>query len=231
MTETRSVSKFAILDGFYLKLIAVVTMIIDHIGLTLFPGEMGWRIIGRLAFPIYCFLLVEGFYYTKDIRKYITRLAIFAVISELPFDMVANNAWIDLTSQNVFFTLLIGLVTIYFINRQFNETAKTVVLLVGMLVSIVLMTDYTCYGVALIYVFYLLRDRRGIACLVAALLGVVMGRTQMFAALAMIPIMLYSGRKGPKLADSRVVKYGFYAIYPVHLLLLFMVKLIFIMIA
>ncbi len=225
MTGNQTLSKYAVLDGFYLKLIAVVTMIIDHVGLALFPGQMIFRIIGRLAFPIYCFLIVEGFFHTKNVKKYIGRLAIFAIISELPFDMTVNNAWIDITSQNVFFTLLIGLITIYFINRQFNEIMKSVILVIGMAVSIVLMTDYTCYGVALIYIFYLLRDRRGVACIMASLMNLIMGRIQWFAALAMIPIMLYSGRKGPKLADNKAVKYGFYLIYPVHLLVIFAIKL------
>ena len=225
MMGDKTLRKYAVIDGFYLKLIAVVTMIIDHVGLALFPSDSIFRIIGRIAFPIYCFLIVEGFFYTKNVGKYIGRLTIFAFISELPFDMVANNAWIDITSQNVFFTLLIGLLTIYFINRQFNEMKKSIILIIGMVVSIVLMTDYTCYGVALIYVFYLLRDRRGTACLLMALMSVVMGPAQGFAALSTIPIMQYSGRKGPKFADTSIVKYGFYVVYPLHLLVIFMIKL------
>ena len=225
MNSNETMRKFAVIDGFYLKLIAVITMVIDHVGMAFFPDDNIFRIIGRIAFPIYCFLIVEGFFYTKNVGKYIGRLTIFAIVSELPFDMVANNAWIDLTSQNVFFTLLIGLLTIYFINRQFNEMMKSVILIIGMLVSILLMTDYTCYGVALIYVFYLLRDRRVMACVLMALMSVVMGPTQGFAVLAALPIMLYSGRKGPKLADNGIVKYGFYVVYPLHLLIIFMVKL------
>lgn len=225
MTERNSVSKFAVLDGFYLKLIAVLTMVIDHIGLSLFPGEMAWRIIGRLSFPIYCFLIVEGFYHTRDIKKYITRLAIFAFISEVPFDLLVNKAIIDITSQNVFFTLLIGLLTIYGMNMTINEFKKSCILVIGMLVSIVLFTDYTCYGVILIYLFYHMRDNRLVACIIAALMGMVMGRIQMYAGIAMIPIMLYSGRKGPDIADNAVVKYGFYIIYPVHLLLLWLLKI------
>ena len=161
--------------------------------------------------------------YSK-VRKY-QNTSYVLMLSPESFDMVANNAWIDITSQNVFFTLLIGLLTIYFINRQFNEMKKSIILIIGMVVSIVLMTDYTCYGVALIYVFYLLRDRRGTACLLMALMSVVMGPAQGFAALSTIPIMLYSGRKGPKFADTSIVKYGFYVVYPLHLLVIFMIKL------
>ena len=224
MTVRNSISRFAVLDGFYLKLIAVVTMIIDHIGLTLFPGEMIWRMIGRLSFPIYCFLIVEGFYHTRDIKKYISRLAIFAFISEVPFDLVVNGSIIDISSQNVFFTLLIGLLTIYGMNMTINEFKKSCILVIGMLASIILFTDYTCYGVILIYLFYHMRDSRLFACIIAALMGIVMGRIQMCAAFAMIPIMMYSGRKGPAIADNVVIKYGFYIIYPVHLLLLWLLK-------
>ncbi|MCI9067722.1 MAG: conjugal transfer protein TraX, partial [Lachnospiraceae bacterium] len=82
-----------ILNGRTLKWIAVVTMFIDHLGIVLSPGVSTevWRtmrIVGRIAFPIFCFLLVEGFYHTRDVKKYLLRLGAFALVSELPFDLV-----------------------------------------------------------------------------------------------------------------------------------------------
>ncbi|MBR1523666.1 MAG: TraX protein, partial [Lachnospiraceae bacterium] len=74
------------MTGTALKLIAVISMLIDHTGDVLFPGTMWLRYIGRLAFPIYCFLLVEGFFHTKDLRRYMFRLLLFGLISEIPFD-------------------------------------------------------------------------------------------------------------------------------------------------
>ncbi len=100
------------MSGFLLKLLALVTMLIDHTGHVLFPGVMWMRYIGRLAFPIYCFLLVEGFLHTRDLRKYMGRLAVFAVISEIPFDLAIYGEFFEPAHQNVFITLLFGLMAI-----------------------------------------------------------------------------------------------------------------------
>ena len=96
------------LNSFQLKCIAIVTMLIDHIGAIIFPTQMGFRIIGRFSFPIFCFLLVEGFHHTKDVKKYMIRLGIFALISEIPYDLAFRNVFLEFERQNVFFTLLLG---------------------------------------------------------------------------------------------------------------------------
>lgn len=98
------------LNSFQLKCIAVITMIIDHTGAVLFPDNMTLRYIGRIAFPIFCFLLVEGFFHTRDVRKYMLRLGMFAVISEIPYDLAFRDTVIEFEHQNVFFTLFIGVV-------------------------------------------------------------------------------------------------------------------------
>lgn len=90
-----------VLNGFHLKLIAACTMFIDHMGHTLFPTVLWLRCIGRLAFPIFCFLIAEGCVYTRDRRKYALRLLAFALLSEGPFDlMVGGTVWYPY-SQNV----------------------------------------------------------------------------------------------------------------------------------
>ena len=97
-----------VLNGFHLKLIAACTMFIDHMGHTLFPTVLWLRCIGRLAFPIFCFLIAEGCVYTRDRRKYALRLLVFALLSEVPFDlMVGGTVWYPY-SQNVLWTLLAG---------------------------------------------------------------------------------------------------------------------------
>ncbi|NLC03985.1 MAG: TraX protein, partial [Tissierellia bacterium] len=91
-----------------LKIIALISMVIDHYGAIFQSGIDIYRIIGRLAFPIYAFLLVEGYTHTRDVKKYGRRLLIFALVSELPFDL-AFYGKLSFTHQNIFFTLFIGL--------------------------------------------------------------------------------------------------------------------------
>ena len=96
------------LNGFHLKLIAVCTMFIDHMGDTLFPGVMWLRCIGRVAFPIFCFLIAEGCVHTHDRKKYALRLFVFAVLSEIPFNLMTGRAVWNPYDQNVLWTLLLG---------------------------------------------------------------------------------------------------------------------------
>ena len=99
------------LSGSTLKLIAIVTMFIDHLGVVAFETQISnymvpyyiMRLIGRLAFPIFCFLLVEGFFHTRDVKKYALRLLVFAFISEIPFDLAFNRQLFYWRHQNVFF--------------------------------------------------------------------------------------------------------------------------------
>ena len=108
------------ISGYWLKVIAVVSMLIDHTSAVILEQISGlenpaflMRIIGRLAFPIYCFLLVEGFYHTRSRAKYAGRLFLFALISEVPFDLAFSRRMCDFSSSNVFFTLLFGLLVIW----------------------------------------------------------------------------------------------------------------------
>ncbi|MBQ2453108.1 MAG: hypothetical protein II497_01520, partial [Lachnospiraceae bacterium] len=101
------------MTGTALKLIAVVSMLIDHTGDVLFPGQLWLRYIGRLAFPIYCFLIVEGFIHTRNVMKYMARLLVFGIVSEIPFDLAFFGEISYPGYQNVFWTLLLGLMSIY----------------------------------------------------------------------------------------------------------------------
>ena len=112
------------ISGYWLKLIAVISMLIDHTSAVILEQIPGleapaffMRIIGRLAFPIYCFLLVEGFYHTRSRAKYAGRLFLFALISEVPFDLAFSRRMWDFSSNNVFFTLLFGLLVIWGVER------------------------------------------------------------------------------------------------------------------
>ena len=131
------------ISGYWLKVIAVVSMLIDHTSAVILEQISGlenpaflMRIIGRLAFPIYCFLLVEGFYHTRSRAKYAGRLFLFALISEVPFDLAFSRRMWDFSSNNVFFTLLFGLLVIWgvegikqkFVADVYGEKAAAILL-------------------------------------------------------------------------------------------------------
>ena len=103
MNPSVDLSRYQRMDGTVLKLIACLSMFIDHLGAVCFSGMMGFRIIGRLAFPIYCFLLVEGAVHTHDMKKYILRMGIFALISEVPFDLALSPVGLYGASECIFY--------------------------------------------------------------------------------------------------------------------------------
>lgn len=220
------------INGLILKLIAIVTMAIDHIGAVLYPDMMWFRIIGRIAFPIFVFLMVEGFYHTSNIRKYELRMLIFVFVSEIPFDLAFSQTAFEFSSQNVFFTLFLGLLMLDLIRRvQKSHYVFEVLLLIGfMVLAYFLHTDYSCGGILLIYVFYKARGHKIIqaAALAAISLFVIGPPMECFSVLAFIPIWFYNGKRSFKSRDaasqnhmlSVTGKLAFYIFYPAHLLIL-----------
>lgn len=241
------------LTGSHLKWIAIITMLIDHIGVALL--EIGllpkvadavlagnsfdyvmadyhfWyrfddvlRAIGRLAFPIFCFLLVEGFLHTKNVKKYVLRLGLFALISEIPFDLAFNETILESSYQNVFFTLFIGLLMLIWL-RYFEKALpphiswlRFIVALTAILLAMFLRTDYDGFGVMLIFLLYEFRSLPKLRCIAGAILMLFHSTT---GCLAFLLIWFYNGERGKQLT-----KYFFYAFYPVHLLLLFLARII-----
>lgn len=211
--------KYRFINGFILKLIAMITMVVDHTGAVFFPNIRILRIIGRLSFPIFCFLLVEGYFYTKNIYKYTIRLFLFALISEIPYDLAFSGNIIDFSGQNVFFTLLLGLIAIWSFDIISDKSKGVVCLIACFIAAELLSTDYAGGGVLMIIMFYLFRTNiiySGIAQL--SINTLVYGGAQKYASFAMIPIAFYNGKRGPK-----GLKYVFYFFYPVHLLLLYII--------
>lgn len=217
---------------FALKVLAILAMLLDHIAAVFLPdGTMPYMLMrgfGRIAFPIFCFLIVEGYFHTRNVKKYMLRLAGFAIISEIPFDICFYHKFFYWGHQNVFFTLLLGLVAIYAIDeirKHFLESyLKTVVLqftviILAMVVAWYLSTDYSMLGILIIMVFYM--NRGNIAQVVISLFVVTfcLGNTlQMYSLLALIPLYLYNGKKGPSM------RYVFYVFYPAHLLILYAIS-------
>lgn len=209
------------MNTFTLKMIAIVSMLTDHVGAILFPQYLILRVIGRIAFPIFAYTLVEGFFYTHDISKYILRMGGLALISEIPFDLAVNGRILEFGHQNVFFTFTLGLMMLYFFVRLPNVVWKTAMVIAMMLVSELLHTDYNSMGLLIILCFYLFRDKLVLKISSIAVVNIfLMGYLQGFGAMAMIPISFHNRKQGRK------AKTFFYAFYPVHLLFLFLIKII-----
>lgn len=207
-----------------LKIIACISMLIDHIGAILFPQMIIFRIIGRIAFPIFAFLIVEGFYHTKSISKYLMRLGAFALISEFAFDRAFHGSWIEFSSQNVFFTLLIGLFAIVLYDH-FKEENKVFAILFAIgcaLVNEWIGADYGLFGILIIFGFYQYRGKNtAIFFWLLFLNSMALNFTSPITLfqLASLPLIcVYNQKKGINL------KYLFYAFYPVHLLILYFIQ-------
>ena len=219
-----------------LKFLACAIMLLDHIGATLIPwGTL--RIIGRLAFPIFCFLLAEGAHYTRNPRNYLLRLGIGAVLSELPFDLALFGSW-SWQHQSVMVTLLLGAMALLAMKRMTQPLLKILVLLLFAFLADFMNTDYGGAGVLMIALFGLTRERKygwlvqllGMYLICRWIIpgGVVwfIGRyvfIEIFAILALIPIWLYSGKKS---TSSRAVQWAFYLFYPVHLWILYLISIL-----
>ncbi|WMJ87555.1 TraX family protein [Anaerocolumna sp. MB42-C2] len=226
------------MNGYVLKMIAIITMFIDHTAAILIPSDtiayLICRSIGRLAFPIFCFLLVEGFIHTSNVKRYLLRLGLFALISEIPFDLAFSNKSLHygyILQQNIFFTLFIGLAVICFMSIIDLKFAKNVfirkgldclVVVLGCVLATVLATDYEFMGVLLIVAFYVFRFNKFLLTLAVLLVNVSFGLgLQVFAALSMLFILFYNGKRG-----HQGNKYIFYIFYPAHILLLYFISLL-----
>lgn len=236
------------LSGNTLKMIAIVTMLIDHIGVAVIengvlryqtvrpayeafgtPGGSMWtvmdlalRTMGRIAFPIFCFLLVEGFFHTRDIKKYGTRLFLFALISEIPFDLALFGKWYYPDYQNVYVTLFIGLCVLYWYEKFSGDLVRrTLIFFAGCVAAVLLKCDYNIIGIAMILMFYIYYGNKKMQTIFAGILAAYESLGCFGAAiLAFIPIRMYNGTRG-----KGNFKYFFYWFYPAHLILLYILRL------
>ena len=238
----QSIQKWRFINSFYLKILAMVLMVCAHLWSTVIAGHNWLDAIGRLAFPIFAFQIVEGFYHTKNFKKYLLRIFLFALVSELPFNLMAEGAWIYPFHQNVMFTFCIALLFMGWTEKVRGASKwrfvlrMTVSVIGGFLLGFLTMVDYFGYGILMVLVFYLFRNMRfgwigQLVCMIyinwEMMGGLVypvelFGRTvdipqQGLAVLALIPIWLYNGKQGP---HSKVMQYAFYAFYPVHMTVL-----------
>lgn len=242
-----SASKNFELTAAVLHIIAMTLMLMDHLWATLLPAREWLTCAGRVAFPIFAFMAVEGYFHTISFKKYILRMLLFAVLSEIPFDLMYGGTWFYPVHQNVLWTFLLGLLGVWLM-EQVRKKGKTwmyllvcvLVVPAGLVLGTLCMVDYYGVGVLTVFVFYFLHGRKwwcflgqlaALYWLNVELLGGLMYPVQLFgmefelcqqglALLALIPIWLYRGRQG---YHSKPFQYLCYAFYPVHMLLLVVV--------
>lgn len=233
-----------------LKLIACITMLLDHIGavtiMACFETATGankgtlldlyeiLRMIGRLAFPIYCFLLVEGSDHTRNSKRYGLRLLIAALLSEIPYDLALYGS-ITCQHQSVLVTLLLGFIMLEMMKKCPRKVLKLLAILPFAWMADAMNSDYGADGILVIALFALTRELPyqkllqffGLWCIFSPSylmminwLGGVSITVQELAVLALVPIWLYDGRKVTK---SKAIQWAFYLFYPAHLLALYLI--------
>jgi len=226
---------------------AMAFMLCDHIWVALVAGNDWLTCIGRIAFPIFAFMTVEGYFHTKDLKKYAKRLLFFALVSEIPFNLLSGGAIVNPVHQNVLWTFLIGIGLIW-LNEKFSDRNKIFRFLVGagsivlgFFLGILTFCDYHYAGIITVLVFYFFRGRKlwnfigqafflwyvnfeilgGLSYVLEFSGKEIFFPQQGFAVLALIPIWLYRGKQG---FYNKTVKAVYYWFYPAHMFVLWAIS-------
>lgn len=211
------------MNSFQLKMIAILSMTIDHIGAVFFPEVLIFRYIGRLAFPIFAYFVAEGMYHTKDLKRYFIRLMGFALITEVIFDMTFYGSLFYPGHQNILFTFSIVVIAkMVIVKLKVKDYyLYMLVVFVFMMMAQLLRTDYGAVGVLLVFIFHYYRDNKrsqfGMAAVTLGVFGVLETKLYIVALLAMPLIYMFNGERGLRL------KYLFYGFYPLHLAAIYLV--------
>lgn len=214
-------------SSFSLKLIAIFAMTLDHIGHIFFPEHLWMRLVERIAMPIFAFLIAEGFRHTTSIKKYARRLFIWGMISILPYYLAFG--W----TQNVYFTLLFGLLALYFMENASSKERKFLIFLLFCLLATVFLCDWFFVGVLMVVGFYYANynKKKILAVLLLSAFSLLLifffyalyreniryflsNLVQIGVLLSFLFLPLYNKKEGKK------IRYLFYAYYPLHLLIL-----------
>lgn len=203
-----------------IRIIAFITMLIDHIARIYFPDNLILSIIGRLSFPLFAWGIAMGYTRTINYKKYIIRLLILAVISQLPYSLLFKNNYI-----NICFTLLTGIVAIKIYNTKISEWVKWIGIITLLIISQVGGFEYGMYGVLTIFIFYLFGNKDYIIVLqgVLTLLSIIIFKyeaLQLFSVFSTL-LILFLSKQDFKL--NRLLQYGF---YPVHLIVILLLTFI-----
>lgn len=216
------------MSSFVLKIIAVITMFVDHIGYVIYGHFSCLNYIGRIAFPIFAFQLSEGYIHTKNLKNYFIRLLSFAVISQIPFMLflsIFNKNFV----LNIFFTLFLGLAAISLYDKMKYKIVGLAFVAFIAYIAEMIHVDYGYWGVLVIFFFYFFRENKVLMAVSFIILVIakyipIVSTPQMlsllFTVLPIIPILLYNQKQGKK------TKYFLYIFYPSHLLLFYFLNFI-----
>lgn len=207
-------------------------MIVDHVGVFFFPEELTFRIIGRLSFPLFAWLIANGARHTKDIKAYLKRLFLFAVISQIPYHLAFGLVRDSYVGLNIGFTLFLGILGIKLVSSKKGEGLKIAGVALLAVLAQILGSDYGAAGVLSIIFFYIFYDNFKLLILSQIFVYTIVwyatepikmggifraSPIQPIALFSLALISLYNGKLGPK------CKYLFYLVYPLHLLILYIV--------
>lgn len=243
--KKEQINRLKCLNALELKIFALVLMLCDHMWATVVPGNNWLTYIGRLAFPIFAFQIAEGFYQTSNFKKYLKRMFLFALISEIPFNFMVGGSPIYPLHQNVMFTFCLSLLFLALLEKA-KQKGRIVFLVttigvfaVSFIVGFITFVDYNGYGIWMVLLFYLSRNipfgwlvqLAGMVYINWYMIGGLVFNIPVFgkiltvpeqglAVLALIPIWLYNGKQGFK---NKAIQYACYAFYPVHMLILVLI--------
>ncbi len=231
-----------VLNSFHLKMIGIITMTIDHIGYIMYPDVTWLRIVGRIAFPIFAFLIAEGFRHTRDVNKYFIRLSVFALVIQLPFilfrifpNVLPSGMSIPSIPMNIFFTLALGLLILIILEKGLKYYIAIIPIIA---LAWFIEVDYGIYGLLAIVIMYYFKNwKLLIAWILLNLLfaanyyygndifgsafnALNYSRIQLYSLMAVILILLYNGKQGLK------TRYLFYFYYPLHMIVIFLIDMI-----
>ena len=218
------------MTSFILKIIGVITMLFDHVGDAIIGKFSFCNLIGRIAFPIFAFQAVQGYIYTKDFKKHMLKLFIFACISQIPFMLFLSTFTEEILTLNIFFTLFLGLLALFVYDKCKNKVLGFLFVILTSIIAYFIHVDYGAFGILLMFCFYFFKDKKGsmaittiVLCflrfvpdiIASPVLWYIYIQCAIFTALSLIFILFYNKKEGPK------AKYFFYIFYPLHLLILY----------
>ncbi len=228
------------MSTFQIKILAILTMVIDHVGLFFFPQHHILRIIGRISFPLFAWMIANGAYHTNNIEQYLQRLFLLALLSQIPFTLANQIIGSPLFYLNVVFTLFLGLLAIYLIKKTNSAFLWILTTLSCGILANIIHSDYGAAGVFSVVAFYIFYKNKPMTILTQTILlfiipaGILLAEmsqrinlstyymdssSEKIGLFALLPILLYNNKEGPKM------KQLFYIFYPLQYILIYLMLL------